>query len=361
MRRFCVLIPLILSFCFIVGCPYESVADVAASSEAAASESAFLESHAVEGHDFTTPANCLSQARCRICGEKGDFGPHDFVGGDCQTPSVCSLCNAEGPLGDHVFIGGDCQHPALCSICGAEGPLGDHVFSTPTCTDPGVCEICGAETPATGHKMVPATCTEPRHCKVCGYSDGEAKGHASFGYCSVCQSMGDTHASGSGDGVLSNICLPKKGLYMLHITNKGSHNFIVNLYDDASSPSLLVNEIGNYDGYSLMWDDGPFVLEISSSGDWTVDVLAVEQSSETSFSGHGDGVSPIISCRTGTWRITNVGEHNFYVYTYTTDGSNLIINEIGDYSGEKYIQVPAGSSLLFEVHSSGDWTLEKVD
>lgn len=314
-------------------------------------------------HIYSTPMNCSEVETCTICGSIGTkHGPHSFTGGDCRTPSSCSLCGAVGKLADHHFEGGDCQNRAVCSVCGADGDLGDHVYDDPTCTASSVCSVCGEEVfPALGHDMTDSTCTEAAHCTRCDYVEGEPLGHDGIGLCARCGELGNMSFDGSGDKVVDNINLPSGHIYTLHFINSGSRNFIVHSYDSTDYSDLLVNEIGHYDGVVLLLAKYPIVLGVESSGNWTVDIESLESADQSSFSGRGDFVTPIISCSTSVWRFAHSGSSNFIVKAYTTGGYDLLINEIGSYSGEKYVQIPSGSNLFFAITADGDWTIEMID
>lgn len=313
-------------------------------------------------HVYSAPINCSEVETCTICGSVGTkHGPHSFTGGDCRTPSSCSLCGAVGKLADHHFEGGDCQTRSVCSVCGAEGALGDHIYDDPTCTNSSVCSVCGEEVlPALGHDITDATCTEAAHCTRCDYVEGEPLGHDGIGLCARCGELGNMSFNGTGDTVVSNINLEGDGIYTYHIVYTGSRYFSVTSYDKDSDRDLLVNHVGPYDGVVLSIAPSPLTLEIEAKGNWSVDIERLNRADDLFFSGKGDFVTPIISCSTGTWKITHNGEHYFGVQAYTTSGWDLLVNDIGLYSGEKYIIVPSGSNLFFEITADGDWTIEKV-
>lgn len=74
-----------------------------------------------------------------------------------------------------------------------------------------------------------------------------------------------TSASGRGDDVL----IYRGAAGAAAITNTGSDNFVVwELGDDSN---LLVNEIGKYNGTVVM-GAGPSLVEVNSSGNWTIKV-----------------------------------------------------------------------------------------
>jgi hypothetical protein len=379
MKKLLVFVFVCLLFVSLIGCSQTQKAP--ASSEAPATTSIGLHTH-----QYTAPANCQEKAVCKLCGKEGRSGPHSFVGGTCVVPPVCEYCGAQGTapghqfeggtcvepavcricgekgdLKEHSFTGGDCKTPSVCSVCGAEGPLGDHQCSDATCLEPSVCTVCGLEIrPALGHNLSAATCTEPAKCSRCGYTEGEPLGHEGIGVCARCKQLGTTVFSGKGDRVVSGVNLPTGGICVLDVTHDGSRNFIVHTFDANGDKDYFVNEIGNYTGRLLAIIESPVTFEITADGNWSFEIKQLEESAKTSFSGHGDDVLPILTCGTGTWAFTHNGSRNFIVHSLTTDGVRYLINEIGAYSGEKYVVVPAGSNLSFEINADGDWTIEKV-
>jgi hypothetical protein len=75
----------------------------------------------------------------------------------------------------------------------------------------------------------------------------------------------DTSVSGHGDDVAVLTGDVRKAA----ITNKGGNsNFVVRAYDGSGIPDLAVNVIGGYSGTVPI--NGPVVLAISSTGNWTV-------------------------------------------------------------------------------------------
>jgi uncharacterized protein (DUF2147 family) len=166
-----------------------------------------------------------------------------------------------------------------------------------------------------------------------------------------------TEYSGSGDDVV-DITKPGDAKAVLAtITYRGAHNFSVKGVD--GDEDLLVNEIGNYSGTTLMdADDGNTTqLQITASGPWTIklsDLTLAEPLNTGANQGSGDNVLLYRGSR-GKAAITNQGEHNFAVIeTSSNGGRDLLVNEIGDYSGT--VPLSAGPSII-EVQSGGDWTI----
>lgn len=163
--------------------------------------------------------------------------------------------------------------------------------------------------------------------------------------------------SGTGDDVLSNIVVGS-GIYRIHFTHTGVDNFIVKSYDASKNDELLINHIGNYDGFILLLGESPFSIEITADGAWTCNIEQLEPVNESSFSGKGDYVTGLFTFASGTMEFSHDGNDNFIVVIYTSDGQRLLVNEIGSYSGKKMINVPTGTYAFFEIIADGNWTIK---
>jgi hypothetical protein len=170
--------------------------------------------------------------------------------------------------------------------------------------------------------------------------------------------------AGSGDKVI-DIKKSWTGPSILKITNTGSSNFVVYNYDsNGNQISLLVNEIGAYQGKLIIdqFDNSEPTtrLQIQSSGKWTIQILPFDASNLESLNipGHYDGKGSNLlflagKPDVGTFKATN--DANFVVYTYSDSGRDLLINEIGPYSGEKIL--PSDTYLL-EIIATGPWSID---
>ncbi len=305
-------------------------------------------------------AECGGTQTCSACGEERTaMAQHDWQGNKCDEPLVCANCGKEGVILEHSFSQSDCQTAAVCERCGENGELGDHKFSTPTCTEPGTCSICDAEKPAMGHAKKNATCTSPISCTRCDYTEGEPLGHDGSGRCTRCGEALPIEGSGSGDAVVSGIELDDDAFYILHMTHSGYSNFIVHAYGADGDKDLLVNEIGNYSGVILIDSESPIMLNVEADGKWTYNILELASFDISDFSGKGDWVTCIFPAPDGaqSWHFKHNGDSNFVVWLWTTDGRDLVINEIGAYDADQVITIPEGSSAFFEIKADGEWAI----
>ena len=315
-------------------------------------------------HEHTwKEATCTEPKTCSKCGEtEGEPLGHVWQDPTCSKAKACERCGEkEGYALGHDWKEATCTEPATCSRCGeTKGEALGHDAEGVTCTESGVCKRCGETIPAAGHKWKEATCTEPMTCSVCGATEGAALGHTTTnGVCERCGNELYEKVSGSGDDVISDITVGD-GLYCVHFVNSGYSNFIVKAYDNTGDYDLLINEIGAYNGYVFLPSEGPYQFEIKSSGSWSYQIIRLKATDQKEFSGTGDYVTDIFSGESGTWEFSHNGSGNFVIWMYTTNGRDLLVNEIGSYSGKKVVSIPSGSMAILVVTADGEWSAKPV-
>lgn len=315
-------------------------------------------------HEHTwDDANCTSPKTCTACGEtEGNALGHAWTSATCVLPKSCTKCNAmEGNALGHSWIDATCTTPKTCTTCNAtEGEALGHSAAGLTCTSDAACSRCNTIIAAPGHTLSYATCTEPAKCNICGETSGKALGHTtSSGVCSRCNLEIYETITGWGDDVISDVNIGD-GIYRVHFTHSGRSNFIVKSYDATNDQELLINEIGNYAGYVLLLGESPFAFEITADGVWTYTIERLDKIPDTSFAGKGDYVTGLCDLSSGAWTFTHTGNSNFAVWIYTSDGRDLLVNEIGRYNGKKMVTIPSGSYAFFEITADGSWTIQKT-
>lgn len=342
-----------------------------------------LEEGAALGHSWEE-ATCLKSKACSRCGStEGEPLGHDWTDANCSTPKTCSRCLlTEGNALGHDAPELSCENAASCLRCNTELAALGHEWTDATCTEAKTCSRCSAvEGDALGHsaaepveeKKKAATCTEGGqhdavvYCERCHIEleretlEEPALGHSTAsGTCSRCGTEIYEPITGRGDDVISGIDVGD-GLYKVHITYSGSRNFVVWVYDKDDDRDLAVNEIGSYDGYYFLTGAAPYTFEIESSGNWTITIEKIGTTKKTSFEGQGCYVTDMFSASTGTWHITHNGSSNFIIWLYTTDGRDLIVNEIGEYDGKKRLSIPSGSNAILVIEADGQWSITPAD
>ncbi len=168
--------------------------------------------------------------------------------------------------------------------------------------------------------------------------------------------------SGRGSKV-AKFSIPEDAPAIATITNKGASNFAVeSIATDGSTNDLLVNEIGNFSG-TVLFDESvgqhSVAFKVTSSGTWTITIKPVTAARvwnpATKLTGKGDDVVQLQPAASGlmTLTISHAGASNFAVIAYGPGGSELLVNEIGRYSGQ--VLLPDGA-LLLSVEADGSWT-----
>ena len=360
------------------------------------------ETTAVQNSSDTTATSSETKSECELQG-------HKWKDADCTTPKTCTVCGlTEGEPLNHDWKDATCTEAKTCARCGAtEGdPLG-HDTPKLSCTEGDTCTRCGQTFEALGHDWLEATCSEPKTCSRCGETEGKATGHipaeavnenvvpascteeGSYDevvYCSVCheelsrttkkeEALGHTTKSGvcdrcgnevyetvegKGDDVITDITVGD-GLYRVHLTNSGSSNFAVWIHYADGDRDLAANEIGNYDGYAFLDGEGPYTFEIKSSGKWTYTIDKLELTGRSSFSGVGAYVTDIFTSITGKWHLTHDGSSNFAVWFYTSEGRDLLVNVIGEYDGNCYLEFPKDGLGVLVIEADGNWKIEPAE
>jgi voltage-gated potassium channel Kch len=170
--------------------------------------------------------------------------------------------------------------------------------------------------------------------------------------------------SGTGDAVIK---IPG-GLTDARIvtsSHSGSANYVIETLDSQGADlDLLVNTIGAYKGTVLMVPSSSVAaFKITADGAWTFqlrDVRAAQRWSGASpVSGAGDQVLVVPGGTSGltTVKISNTGEGNFVVYATDSSDRNLVVNEIGHWTGTEAL--PDGT-VAVDVLSDGKWSIAPV-
>ena len=147
------------------------------------------------------------------------------------------------------------------------------------------------------------------------------------------------------------------------VSERGSSNFIVwSLAADGSENDLIVNEIGSYSGTHLFDASAgthSVAFKVESNGTWTIKIKpvtsAVKWDAASKFTGKRSNVLWVTG-EVGDFfvtRITHRGTSNFIVHAYSLDDTELLVNEIGNYTGEQILPV---GTILIEVIADGTWT-----
>lgn len=156
------------------------------------------------------------------------------------------------------------------------------------------------------------------------------------------------HFEGAGDDVVVVTKPADKAALLTFSCSDCQHNVAVKTDYD-----LLVNEIGSYSGTHLIDihnDENTTTVEVTADGSWTMDITDITNAPEAT-SGTGDSVIWVNSGNKVA--ITHDGEHNFAIIAASSSGIDLLVNEIGSYTGTKAIDTPA----ILDIDADGNWTI----
>lgn len=167
--------------------------------------------------------------------------------------------------------------------------------------------------------------------------------------------------SGQGDTVID---LEKwKGPALTRISYTGGGNFAIWSYDEYGNKiDLLVNTIGTYEGtvpIDFLVDEFTTRFEVTSNGQWEIQVLPLQQIRRESIpgtmTGKGDevlfldGRNPDLLTADAT-----TARGNFAIWTYG-DSRDLVVNEIAPYQGTVVI---GRDTLILVISAEGEWSIE---
>lgn len=169
--------------------------------------------------------------------------------------------------------------------------------------------------------------------------------------------------NGTGNAV-PRFDIPEDSAAIAEITHSGASNFAVWAVDGSGSPTdLLVNTIGNYSG-TVLFDESAGshtdAFEIEADGPWTIIIKPVTEAfrwdGSDVLTGSGDDVAILDPPSDGlkSTTVTHSGSGNFAIWSYSASGTDLLVNEIGNFSGEVLL---SDGTFLFEVTATGQWTM----
>ena len=169
--------------------------------------------------------------------------------------------------------------------------------------------------------------------------------------------------SGSSDTATEFVYI-EQNIFEISATHEGSSNFIVWLVDmEGNEIDLLFNEIGSYEAsHYIPVVQGFYAFNVDAGGAWS---LTIEQPRPiTSYNAsevvgfYGDtAFDPVyLECGLTGIVLSYRGDSNFIVWLYDANGRtiDLLANEIGDYDGSSYINIPREGVYLIDVTAGGN-------
>lgn len=162
--------------------------------------------------------------------------------------------------------------------------------------------------------------------------------------------------SGSGADVVE---IPSNlAVCLVEARHNGGSNFSIwSLDSNMENIDLLVNTIGTYSGTTTtgMGRGTSQYLEVEGDGEWTITMSPLSEAHqlENGEQRSGDDVVFMDASSAKKLDIVNDGESNFSIWAFTSSKRDLLVNEIGSYSGTV---ANKGYSLLV-VNSEGTWSI----
>ena len=166
--------------------------------------------------------------------------------------------------------------------------------------------------------------------------------------------------SGTGDDVVQ--ITPPEGKYVFRITgNQEERHFSVKAYDSfAEYIDLLVNTTSQYSGVTYDPTQSTAMLEISATGDWTIELVSIYTMdaliSGNSISGEGDAVLQVFAPVLTADIQGNDAAAHFSVKSYDMDGGylDLLVNTTDPYSGTVMMGLDVSTLVI---SAEGPWTI----
>jgi hypothetical protein len=189
--------------------------------------------------------------------------------------------------------------------------------------------------------------------------------------CTVTVTTAPISYSGKGDTVITGVNIPA-GSYYAEYVHTGKSNFQSKLYygNESYEYFRISNEIGVCSGQVALYDNGNAaitdgMLEVKADGDWTITFKPVSGTTTTNVKGSGQIVTGVFTATTSRVVVstTHSGESNFIVKIIKYNGTKTydyesVTNEIGNYSGQKIINLTKGTKYYIYVRADGDWTVD---
>ena len=162
------------------------------------------------------------------------------------------------------------------------------------------------------------------------------------------------------------------GLAKFDLSHSGNSNFIIWLLDVGTGDrlDLVVNEIGVFSGSTVVSisGSGRYILDITADASWNIRVEQVATPATASgppltLSGRGQTAPSAFRLNNGIaiFRMSHTGQSNFVIWLFevsTGDRVDLVVNEIGAFTGSAALSVRRSGIYMIDVSADGDWSVD---
>ncbi len=173
--------------------------------------------------------------------------------------------------------------------------------------------------------------------------------------------------SGSDQQVSDDFTL-ESGLSIFRMTHTDQSNFTVWLLDSNEQRiEMLADVVGPFYGSKVLGIDtaGEYIVDITTSGNWTVRIEQPRQTSVEStlntLSGKGQQASEFIKLDTGStvFRLRHDGSQYFTVWLLDNKGAKveMLANEAGSFSNSKTVEIDQPGVYILDITADGSWTI----
>lgn len=169
------------------------------------------------------------------------------------------------------------------------------------------------------------------------------------------------YKSGSGDSVLQSVSVTSPSYFHFRTYDDGHHDVKAYYGSGDYDYDLLLNAIGSYNGAAYLVPDRVYDFAVNCDGKWDIEIYSLGYADETYFYGFKDTVTDIFQPNTGYYTITYEGTDNFVVKQWYGLGEHdydLLVNEIGPYSGTVRISNSDMVCFFEVVGSEGMWSIK---
>lgn len=163
---------------------------------------------------------------------------------------------------------------------------------------------------------------------------------------------------GIGDDVVTGVVVEKESY--AHITSNDTHYFSVKGHYGGSY-DLLVSTTDAYDGDTLVFAGNEYTFEVSGRGEWTIELYELGTSSEDSFEGNSDYVTPLFLSSSDIYEVETVGKGYFSVKGWIDGKYDLLVSTTDENYSGKVMFDSKNKYAFFEITGGREWSIKPIE